>query len=727
MASKSNTGTFAGQLAARRAERFVGRQRELAQWRHFITAANDRPLWFVCGLAGIGKTALLRRFQAEGNAGGTAPVYLDARHIPASPPTAHNALTAALTATEPASPATAAAQTQIVLIDSFEYWEELEGWFRSTFLPAQSANLHIVFAGRRDPDRDWFVDSGYKALMTHTRLGPLSRQEAGTYLWRRQVTSSRQQRLIELSGGHPLTLALATDAVHAGRTLSDSLGQADDDLIGPLVECFTREFGSSQHSSALNAAAVVRELNVPLLEKMLSVDDASDLYVWLSRLSFMTTTETGLMPHELVRDGLMRVMPDRAPGEYETLARNAALWTIERIETATELSLHEATVLAANAMYALRAAPLIRHYITPAHNADHHRALYLDCWRTGDAAMVHPMIARHEGQESLGWFRFWHDKGVGGVLVLRDAEERPVACLLRLDMETLNPADRAADPLTRKLWQALQTDFNIYPGDHIPFVRHWVTHDYAVSDSPEKTRLLMAMHAYNMTASNLRLSAQVFDESGNWEQPAAALGIQRLNGSDTVIGTKNWRIYYNDWRQEPPMQYYRRFVDRVLACALDDAGQPVIPVGPVSSLGTDLLNENAFSRAVEHALKHFHKSTVLAKNDLLQKTLLAAGQAGHNHDQQARLATLRTIVQAGVGGLHSQQARILEATYLQPGSSQKTAAQQLHMGYSTFRRHLAKAHKALAVVLWKQELDRRRGAPATATPWAGAPSHGETT
>ena len=47
---------------------------------------------------------------------------------------------------------------------------------------------------------------------------------------------------------------------------------------------------------------------------------------------------------------------------------------------------------------------------------------------------------------------------------------------------------------------------------------------------------------------------------------------------------------------------------------------------------------------------------------------------------------------------------MLRRAYLNPARSQQHAAEALHMGYSTFRRHLAEAREALTDELWRREI-----------------------
>lgn len=699
-------GTLASRVARGRARYFVGRDHELRYWQQFSQPQHGQPLWFIHGPGGMGKTLLLHMLQASGGAGRRTPAFIDAAFIAAEPPLVQAVIERALAASCPVegTPAT------IVLIDSFEYWQALEGWFRQIFLPAQPATLKIVFAGRQPPSQHWRLDSGWRALLRVTALPLLSAHECTTYLWRRQLPITTHQPIVTLSTGHPLALALATDAALAGHTVPDSIEQADETLYQPLFDSFTREAVRADQRLALDAAAVARELNASLLTHMLAVADANDLFVWLARLTCMQSHDHGLAPMALVRGTLLRAMLDRAPQRYQRLASNATAWVIEHLETSQALNQDASATLAEQAMFALRGAALVQYYITPSAADGSQQRLYLDCWRSGDEHSIHPMIACHEGADSLHWFRFWQARQGSHVSVVRDAGHRPVAVLLRLDMEALAADARASDPLTQALWQALQTQFNIHPGDHMPFIRHWVTHDYAASHSPPKTRLLMAIHAHNIMAKNLRLSAQVFDDVQAWDGAAAMLGMQALSGSDIKIGTRSWRIYYNDWALEPPAHYYRRFAARVF-----DADMVLRSGAPEADSGGPITNldEIGFTHAAIAALKQLHKPRELGDNPLLHSALVNA-HIDAAADVAARSAGLGRCLQQAIAAVHDngelgqRQARVLQAAFIDHAGNQKTAAAALHMGYSTFRRHLRTACRVLIAELWAQEQILRR-------------------
>lgn len=688
--------TFATRVASGRARHFVGRAPELKHWRHFIGPDNRQPLWFISGIGGIGKTMLLRMFQADALARGLAPVYLDASQIAVNPQPVHSALRRA----------TRQASAPLLLIDSFEYWQSLEHWFRQVFLPAQSATLQVVFAGRHGPSQEWLTDAGWRPLVATSVLAPLDESECRTYLWRRHVADGRQKRLIAFAGGHPLALATATDAARAGRPVPDAIGDADDDLVRPLVDRFTREAATADQRRALDAAVVVHEINASLLAAMLAVDDASELFAWLEQLPITEAGRGGLSLSALARGGLMRDMVNRCPQHYQGLARNAITWFVERLETSRALTWDAAARLAEQAAYTLRGADMARQLPVPAIAPAERGRLCLDRWRAGDEAIVDPMIARQQGEESLRWFRYWRQQAPDHIIVVRAVDCLPAGMFLRLDMETLTAAACEADPLTRTLRHTLDTQFTLRPGDHLPFFRHCIADDRDGNHVTAISRLLAAIQSYNLSVPNLRLTAQIADHNTHWKAAAPSLGIQRL---DDECDDHRQHIYYNDWAVEPPASYYRGFADRVFGHAVGVNGK-----APTASGGgaNCRLDKAAFARATTQALKDFQRPRKLRKNELLHCALIAA-ELGAESNDNACIERLRrcfeTIIDvlADNDAAGQRHARLLRAAYMNPAASLKAVAAAQYMGYSTFRRHLADAREALTAELWQREKARR--------------------
>lgn len=691
------SATLADRMRRVRARLFVGREAEQTAFTAFAAPDAPHALWFIVGPGGVGKSALLRQLRERAAESGLSPVFLDARVVLPNPPAVRHALARAAAA-DSLEAFCAEHERPVLFIDSFEYWQELEPWLREELLPSLPADLKLVFAGRLEPGLEWRTDEGWRALMRLSHLTDLDERDSADYLARRGLEPAAREELIRFAAGHPLALAMGADSVLAGKPVAELEQEGDDTAIRTLVESFTREARDADERRAMDACAVVRELNESLLAHMLGRDDATALFEWLRSLSFVDQGEAGIYPHDLVREVLMREMPRRYPGRYEAFARAAVNWTVDRIEAAPSLSWKSAALLASDGMYSLRALPVVQHFLQPIGT----RALFLDRARRGDLPALAEMVARHEGETSRRLFEFWLARHPRSVFVVRDAREAPRGFFMKLDMEALEADDCEADPVVARLRAALAERFELNPGEHVPFVRFWVTADYAQSQSPEKTQILMAIHTYNMMAQNLRLTAQVFGASDDWVVQAQALGIELLPGSDIPVDDKRWRIYYNDWRRESPTRYYRNFAQRCIGFQQAVAGEAA-PAQPYK-----MLEEAAFHEHALDALRHLHRPAAFARNPLLGSALVVY-RAGRGADEQARMQVLAEQIHAaadslGAGGERERRwQRVLHRAYLAPAASQKSAAAALNMGYSTFRRQLADARAALAEELWRRE------------------------
>lgn len=694
---RNNKTTLAQRIAAQRASYFVGREQELAAFQTFVAPESAYVVWFIIGAGGVGKTALLQYLHDAAKRMALDCVYVDARQVPPNPVAVQAALARACHH-DSFQAFCAARQQPLLLIDTFEHWQVLEPWLREQFLPSLPDSLQVVICSRTEPSLEWRSDAGWQGLLLLTHLGGLEPQDCGEYLDRRGLDTQAQQQLLAFSRGYPLALAMGADSLAAGYDVGADSAVKDDSLIQTLLESFTSEARDNAQRQALDACAVARALNESQLAAMLGSNDVSALYAWLGGLAFVEAGETGIFPHDLVREVLMQQMSKHTPGRYEAFAQAAFDWTVDRIEAAQSLSWDEAARLATDGMYLLRALPVVQHFMSPTGT----RALYLDGARTQDYAALVDMVARHEGPQSLAWFEFWYARYPESVRVIRDVHETPRGFFMMLDMEALEPEARDSDPLTRRLWRALCDDLALRPGEHAPFVRFWCSAEHGQSQSPVKTQILMAISTYNLMTKNLRLTAQVFGDSPDWVQQAGALGITLLPGEDIHIGERAWRIYYNEWQREPPTRYYRRFAHRCIGFSSTIAGKAA-PAQPYA-----VLDETPFKEAVASALKHLHHPAALVANPLLASALVVEN-TNRGADEQARMRVLGQQINAAVEGLAEagvcgpQWQRILHRTYLAPAPSQKQAAAALNMGYSTFRRQLAVARVALVEALWQRE------------------------
>lgn len=688
-------GTLGERITVSRHRMFVGRKAQLQTFDALLQPDCGWRVWFVTGPGGVGKTSLLQSCMRR--AGSSPVAAVDARNVRSNPFSALKALETAA-GRRPFEDFCNGHDAPVLCIDTFERWADLEAWLKDAFLGRMPANLRVVLAGRKEPGSPWTTDPDWPGSMHVTHLNDLSATDAGAYLDLRGVDATSSRTLIEFSGGRPLALALGADLVSRGHPLH---GTADTrPVIEQLVSWFTHDVEQAGQRRALDAAAIAREIDASLLACMLDFQEAGELYQWLAGLSFMEAGEHGIFPHDQVREALMLDMPKRAPGRYEAFVQRAFDWIVNRIEVADHLSWTKGARLAIDAMFTMRNIEVVQHFMAP----QGARSLYIDHAGDADWPGLARMVDHHEGVASRKWFEFWSRRAPHSVYVVRGPGGGARGFFMKLDMETLAPEERDEDPLTACLWQHLTTEFATGENGHFPFIRFWTSAQHAQSRSPEKTVILMAIHSYNNTADNLRLTAQVFSDTPEWEQQAHALGIARLQGSDTRIGERIWRIYYNDWRLESPTRYYRRFAERCIAfnSVLADARLGSPPAGVLQ------IEERAFKAAAADALKHFHSDEVLNTSVLLGSALVLS-RLTEDAGISERIEMLREQFRETVAVLNARGdyarscAGKLEQTYLVPGAHQKAVAHALNLPYSTFRRQLADARETLLAELWERE------------------------
>ncbi|MCO7224086.1 GAF domain-containing protein [Pleionea sp. CnH1-48] len=120
------------------------------------------------------------------------------------------------------------------------------------------------------------------------------------------------------------------------------------------------------------------------------------------------------------------------------------------------------------------------------------------------------------------------------------------------------------------------------------------------------------------------------------------------------------------------------------------------------------LSQKEFCDATNHLLKHYNDSQELISSPLM-KCLIARHQIeGSSSSESQHLKNLKLHVSHLIRSFRENPAtqlwsRILERSYIQAGADQHTLSEQFNMGYSTFRRHLAKARSHLALELWALE------------------------
>jgi hypothetical protein len=321
-----------GALIAQQAAAITGRDHERAQLGRLLEP--DGPVVaYVHGLAGVGKTTLLRAFGSDARAAGFATVELDG-HV--DYPTQGSLLSAVKQGVRPhVSPGNeppvlaevvgALREPTLLLIDTFELLGPLDHWICRTLIPALPAHVRVVIAGRDAPADRW---RSYGPLLCTLPLANLSPEESLELLASGGVDADAAPRINAIAHGHPLSLQLAAGA------LRDRPGLALEEIaVGAVGEELARVYLDGldgQTRRALDAAALLRRTTLTLLEAMLPDGDAAGAFERLRGLPFVELGADGLLVHDTVREATAALLRAADPQEYWRL--RAAAWSRVRSE-----------------------------------------------------------------------------------------------------------------------------------------------------------------------------------------------------------------------------------------------------------------------------------------------------------------------------------------------------------------------------------------------------------
>ncbi|HEX5780307.1 MAG TPA: winged helix-turn-helix domain-containing protein [Solirubrobacteraceae bacterium] len=316
------TAPTLGALLTQQAGEIVGRARERAELRRVVEP--DGPVVaYVHGLAGVGKSTLVRAFAAEARETGVAVLELDGHAV-----ATEGELLLALggSSVEAAAAAVGAREDQVVLtLDAFERFGTLDGWLARTLLPALPAHVRVVIAGRDAPADHW---RGYGPLLSVMRLANMRPTDAVALLRSEGVDAETAPRINSIVRGHPLSLRLAVAALRnspglaveeiAAGTVGAELARLYLDGLDPLTR------------RALNAAALTRRTTLTLLDAMLPDIPATEAFERLRSLPFVELGADGLLVHDTVREATAALLRAADPQEYWRM--RTAAWSRLRAE-----------------------------------------------------------------------------------------------------------------------------------------------------------------------------------------------------------------------------------------------------------------------------------------------------------------------------------------------------------------------------------------------------------
>ncbi|MFE6522945.1 AAA family ATPase [Streptomyces sp. NPDC057794] len=665
---------------------FTGRTTELAVFRAALSGADGEPsVLYVHGPGGIGKSMLLRRFAAEARNAGRDVLDIDARITQPTPEAFEKE-------------AGHAGERTVLLIDTFEHCQALEGWLRDRFLPRLPLGTVVVIAGRRPPEDAWILDPGWSTMLRVIALRNLAPREASAFLDAQGVPQPAQEALLGFTGGHPLALVLG--AAVALKEEGAAGWEPGRDVIGTLLARLVGEVPSPLHRRALEVCARAHMTTESLLRAVLG-DAAAELFAWLRDLPFIESAHQGLFPHDLVRRALEADLRWRDPEGYAELHGRVSRHLFDQIRVSSDSGI----------------LPAVGAFLY-LYRDDQHMSDY-NSWRQGEVRLTacepadHPhlldLATRVEGPQSAALARHWLERQPQAFRVCRTTRDDRIvgfSAWLRLT----NRAETELDPVAEAAWRHTQATTALRAGEHLAISRFTVT-------SPEYPKIspVEDLHQWRSLAEVARADKGltwtyiVVRAADFWTPYLTSLGLWPLTERPRV-GRTTYALFATDWRVKPLWAWAEQ-KNRLMLARTSGATPAPVPEAEHVRAGEvfAVLSRQEFDHAVREALRTLDQPGELAKNPLCHSRLVAG-----------RDLSLPEIVRRAADNLRRQRGgdrfhRALTATYLGRGRpTQQAVAARLGLPFSTYRRHLTEGITRLCDALWREEMYGPESTPPAA-------------
>jgi hypothetical protein len=659
--------------------RFWGRDAELAVVKTTLKAGSTLAgptVFYVHGLGGVGKSALLRESATMAAEAGRRVAHLDARDIEPSPAGFLGVLPDGL----------AREKALFLTIDSYESIAPLDGWVRRTFLRQLPPGTIVMMASRSAPPVGWTTDPEVEPDFRAIPLRNLSAAESRALLSERQVPEAQHASVLDFTHGHPLALVLVADVLaHAGASGSFHPAESPN-VVGELLTRFVAGVPTASHRRALEVCSQVRVTTEALLAAVLDDGDAHALFEWLRALSFVDSGPEGLFPHDVVREVLDADFRWRDPDGYrevhlrvmEYLGRKIAS-TTGRAQQAVffdKLYLHRASAIGRKchdyttlgSIYALRAA-----------ERDHPHIV--------------EVVRRHEGDASADIAAGWVARQPEGFRVIRGAEDELRGFVADI---AVRAGDEERDPAIRAAWVFAHLRGRLRDGDEMLHHRFHVD-DAAYQGLSPVINVLAARVTFGpLENRRLAWSFVTFAEPDVWGPVMEYISFERAHEADFVVGGRRYAVFAHDWRAEPFEAWWNRMAERMVTTLVP--GEP-IDDGPAQIA---VLSKPEFEAAVRQALRDYTQLDKLELNPLRRSRLLGDDPA------PARLQALLREALDDLTVVRRDQKfhRALLYTFFEPAPTRELAAERLGLPFNTYRYRLARGTERLIEWLWRRELGR---------------------
>ncbi|HEX4004064.1 MAG TPA: winged helix-turn-helix domain-containing protein [Candidatus Acidoferrales bacterium] len=532
-----------GHLIAEQASRtFVGREDEV---RLLLKALEESwpSVYYVHGIAGIGKSRFLAAFVDQARGRGARTVLLDCRAIE---PTERGFLSALSTALRKkiASPQDAAkklanrSECTLVVLDHYEVWRLLDSWLRQTFAPQLPEGVRLILASREPPGPAWRSAPGWQRLLRTIELDALTNKDAIELLERAGIPEQRAKRINGAVRGHPLALTLAASTMgnQQERVLENVAIQR---VIGDLAQFYLADIADPATQRGIEAASVIRRATVPLLRAMVPDAAPRQLFDRLRVLPFVHSDADGLHVHDSIKQAIAATLRSADPIRYREY-RRAALSEL-RLEL-EEASTQEFWRYTADMLYLLD-NPVIREAFFPSGRWSY----TVEPARAEDGRAIQAICERHEGPDAAACLSRWWSAARETFYAAYDQTGKIAGFYCLFEPQDVSRRLLQQDPVTEGWLSHLRGD-PIPKGQRVLFLRRWLSESTGeVPSAVQAACWLDIKRTYLALRPKLRRVYLAVNELAAYASAAQTLGFRAIESAACELDRRTYHTAMLDF------------------------------------------------------------------------------------------------------------------------------------------------------------------------------------
>ena len=511
---------------------FVGRGEEL-EFLERLTSGSLPSVTFVHGIGGVGKTRLLDAFAERRRVAGTVVVRLDGRDVEPTEAGFFRELGRAAGG-EITSCGEAGARLgtlgALVIVDDFDALRLLDTWLRRAFMPSLPPNVHVIFSGRDAPVSAW-LQMPWRGEFRMLELALLDEAEAITLLTSAGIEPDQAVRVNRIARGHPLALHLAA------LTLRKADDPALEDLalhrvIDELARRRLTEIADPLTRRAVEAAAVVRSVTVPLLGAMLPDVAPSDAYERLHALPLVRVSRDGLHLHDAVREAIAAELRASDPPRY--LAYRRACWSrlTHDLNASSPADLWRYT---ADLLYLLE-NPVVREAFFPSGS----QRYAVEPARATDFASIIQITERHDGPAAAKMTAEWLKAIPDVFYVARERGGEVAGYYVLFDAAGSATSSASQDPIVRR-WLDHIAAYPVEPAETVLFLRRWLARNEGEPPCAIQAACWLDIkRAYMAKRPYLRRVYATLQDPTPYAPAMMQLGFSVLSGCQTEFGDRDY-------------------------------------------------------------------------------------------------------------------------------------------------------------------------------------------